>query len=247
MFQVSVSIDELARELEGFAPSHIAPEPPVPEQGSGGDVLPELSNIDGKLSAAGLRWRYFRHKSPHLALSQYITSLADIVRILRRHGEYVRLAQAARLLGLDVLGEGCFGAAIGIGLLLGSESRSAVLKLSAAPDDSYPVWVEWCAQNPSRHVPEILAHGWVGDLFWTILPWYEAVPYKVMDDVPDDGWRAESEATRVKFRRACIWDLHPENIMFDPYLDSYIITDPVSKLLVPALEAREMVGLEAIH
>ena len=246
MFQVSISTDELARALEDFAPSRIAPAP-VPEHDSGGAVLPELVGISCQLKAAGLRWRHFPHKSAYLALSQYITSLADIVRILRRHGESVRLTQAARSLGLDVLGEGCYGAAIDISFLLRGESRSAVLKVSAAPDDSYPVWVEWCVQNPSRHVPEILAHGWVGGLFWTVIPKYEAVQHTRMDQVPDDGWRAESGTALDRFRNACIWDLHPGNIMFDPYLDSYIITDPVSKLLVPAPEAREMVGLQAIN
>ena len=193
---------------------------PYPKDGP----LPELEFITSALIDAGIQWD---QENPRAclelsdAIRKMVECVDDCVNLGRRvYGESVESE-------LPTLGCGHFGTCFDASSYF--RGRGVVLKVTAAPDDSYPIWIEWCSQNQYPGVPEVLAHGWAGHLFWVLLPRYESV-HTSPADLPNDGWWKTAEHAQELFVHICAWDLHSENIMWDPHRGRYIITDPLSFL-----------------
>src|SRR5690625_2663856 len=131
-------------------------------------------------------------------------------------------------LGYSVLGNGHFGVAIA-----GPEVElptGTVVKLCASEDDSYPIWIEYCAANPHPTLPRVYDYGWAASgIFWCVLPRYEQISRDEFEDVwyglgPGrfDGarhWRSLLD----DFEGISDIDIHEGNIMRDPE-GGYILT-----------------------
>lgn len=137
-------------------------------------------------------------------------------------------------LGYSVLGNGHFGVAIE-----GSEVElptNTVVKLCASEDDSYPIWIEYCARNPHPTLPRVYDYGWAASgIFWCILPRYEHVSRDEFEAVWH-GW-SPGGFDRCQHWRSILddfegladIDIHAGNIMRDPE-GEYILTDPLGYL-----------------
>lgn len=133
---------------------------------------------------------------------------------------------ALSVIGTHVLSEGHYGCVVRI-------DSGAVLKLAIGERDGYPAYIEWAARNPQPHVPRVFAHGWIGPMFWCVLPRYCELN-------GEDSYRIDCMSERAAFikTRGAIkarfsnfrWDLHPANMMFDLELGEYVITDPLANV-----------------
>lgn len=131
--------------------------------------------------------------------------------------------------GWVLLGNGQFSVA-----LMHPELGDRVLKLSLNPDDSGPIWWDYCAKHQGEpFVPVQYAHGEVLE-----------VPFVLMDRLEVDTRRAE-KYTRVDHPDdlACLpesyvdlvhaasclggLDIHDENVMFHPVTGEAFLTDPI--------------------
>lgn len=222
--------------LYSTAPGHYATSgaplwrwAPFPKDGT----LPELEFTTGALIDADIQWD---PENPRACaeLSDVIRELVQWVddRVSRGCELHTLTAESE----LPTLGYGHFGRCFDASRYF--RGRGVVLKATAAPDDSYPIWIEWCSQNQYPGVPEVLAHGWAGHLFWVLLPKYVGVDV-LTGDLPDDGWWETAEHAKEVFAHICSWDLHSGNLMWDPHHERCVITDPLSFLRTGRDEALE--------
>lgn len=204
-------------------------------------ILPELAAVSAALASSGIEWDrdYPSNEYQNLAeseLSDDIRALASAADTMRARGLRPLLRNMAAALNMRPIGQGCFGTCLDVSRYF--TGRAVALKVTACDDDSYPLWIEWCRQNPHPSVPEVLACGWYGRMFWVLTPKYQAVDQgRPVRELDDDGWGAVVEQASVLFRDICDWDLHAGNIMWDKHRGRYIITDPLASLYTDREEA----------
>lgn len=154
--------------------------------------------------------------------------------------------------GFYVLGRGHFS------IVLGHDDQpDTAFKISLKPEDSYVAYAMYCRQNPGPHLPKILCmiRAQEGQIiaikrYITFSEGVRYMPYEY--EFPHDSaalmyyWR-EAETIRrdqnpiytesyiqaliaigEHFDGAATFDMHTNNLMFDPDTYTFIITDPVS-------------------
>lgn len=101
--------------------------------------------------------------------------------------------------------------------------------------DAWPVYAEYCRDNPGEHLPDILHFETVSrGISWAILPRYES---------PEYGDNAARDEARYALRRGISGlrgvrrmrdsmglqvDVHHGNVMLDPANGAWVLTDPFS-------------------
>lgn len=154
--------------------------------------------------------------------------------------------------GFTVLGNGYFSI-----VFKHDDAPGTAFKLSLKPTDSYVAFAMYCRQHPGRHLPEIrcMVRGVEGQVIAIKEYKHYDVGARIVrhTDFPDvcellRYWR-DADTVRLKmgtrnrftrsfedalcrigefFDGAAEFDLHSDNVMYDPYSGDFIITDPVS-------------------
>lgn len=130
------------------------------------------------------------------------------------------------LAGIKTLGSGHFGCTVKCG--------TVVLKISIDKSDGYQLFVDYADKNPGRGIVRIMAKGKTDRMFWTVLPVLN--PMTDVDKLRSATLRNNGESylavahntMQRELASMARWDCRDDNIMYDPELGEYVITDPLA-------------------
>lgn len=140
----------------------------------------------------------------------------------------------------------------------GRGRASAIAAVDGVQYDAWPEYIKVCAAHPHKHLPRVFwyEHASAG-IFWAVLPKYRFLQKNYSSGFPQAiGYIKMRLLGRERGRRGYEWleplmelarranwrlDLHNENVMYDPLLSTYVLTDPFSTNgeTVPELVQRE--------